>query len=222
MKRRYPQLCEQDTVRAHRAIAPKFPTLSTDVRGPFRRICEFDTLFFPPYFPVFDTLNAIRALRAGWQKQYPFYAFLFTRMMYRPQWDMPPPPPPPSREQSEVGRDRWLILHIDNPICPALPWVMKQKKMNTRFSNCRLPVVPSDLSNISSNQTHRPNFTSRHHRHVQKLLFLSSFFISSGLYPVFLFLLLLELVFLPAHRFSHTVAEDLCRASAVVHVWVVL
>ena len=43
--------------------------------------------FFPPsYFPVFDTLNAIRALRAGWWKEwYPFYAFLFRRMMYRPQ-----------------------------------------------------------------------------------------------------------------------------------------
>ena len=43
-----------------------------------------------PYFwdfPVFDTLNAIRA---WWRKRYPFYAFLFTRMMYRPQWDIPP------------------------------------------------------------------------------------------------------------------------------------
>ena len=62
------------------------------VRGPVRGICQFDTLY--SYFPVFDTLNAIRALRVRWRKRYPFYAFSFTRMMYKPQWDMPPPPPP--------------------------------------------------------------------------------------------------------------------------------
>ena len=34
--------------------------------------------FFSSYFPVFDTLNVIRAFYAGWRKRYPFYVFLFT------------------------------------------------------------------------------------------------------------------------------------------------
>ena len=80
---------EHNTVRAHRGIAPKFPTLSADRP----RTCPGDLWISYPffsYFPVFDTLNAIRTLRSGWRKRYPFYAFLFTRMMYRPHWDMPP------------------------------------------------------------------------------------------------------------------------------------
>ena len=91
MKRRYPQLSEHHTARAHRGIAPRFPTISADLSGGSVNLIPF----FSSYFPVFDTLNAIRALRAGWRKRYPVYAFLLTRMMYTPQlWDMPPPPPP--------------------------------------------------------------------------------------------------------------------------------
>ena len=73
--------CAGNTVRAHRGIAPKFDTLSADMSAG-------GAVNLIPYFldfPVFDTLNAIRALRAWWRKRYPFYAFLFTRMMYRPQ-----------------------------------------------------------------------------------------------------------------------------------------
>ena len=42
-------------------------------------------------FPVFDTLNAIRALRAWWRKRYPFYA----DDVQAPMRHTPPPPPPP-------------------------------------------------------------------------------------------------------------------------------
>ena len=83
----HPQLSEHDTVRAHRGIAPKCHTLSADMSGGSGAVNLI--LYFWDY-PVFDTLNAIGALRAWWRKRYPFYAFLFTRMMYRPQWDIPP------------------------------------------------------------------------------------------------------------------------------------
>ena len=66
---------------------PDFIPFPRIVRGRARGICEFDTLFF--FFFSFSRfrypLYAIRALRAGWRKRYPFYAFLFTRMMCRPQ-----------------------------------------------------------------------------------------------------------------------------------------
>ena len=70
----------------HSGIAPKFHTLSPDlsIRGAVNLIPFFHI------FAVFATLNAIRALRAGWRKRHPFYAFLCTSMMYRPQWDIPP------------------------------------------------------------------------------------------------------------------------------------
>ena len=71
-----------------RGIAPKFPTLSVDRRW----TCPGDSVNlipFLPYFPVFDTLNAIRALRTGCWKYTLFTRFYFTRMMYRPQWDIP-------------------------------------------------------------------------------------------------------------------------------------
>ena len=100
MKRRYSQLSEHDTARAHRPppghgsqMSYPFRRSSADLSGRSVRLIPF---FLPfSYFPVFDTLNAVCELRAGWWKGYPLYAFLFTRMMYRPQWDMPPSPPPP-------------------------------------------------------------------------------------------------------------------------------
>ena len=79
----------------HRACAPGY---SSQISYPFRGLSAGSVNLIPFFsdFPVFDTLNARRALRAGWRKRYPFYAFLLTRMMYRPQWDMPPGSPPPS------------------------------------------------------------------------------------------------------------------------------
>ena len=104
------------TARAHQARArvslPNFLPFPRIFGRPVRGICEFDTLF-SPYFPVFGTLNAIRTLRVEWWKRYPFYAFLFMRMMYRPQWDIPrPPPPPPPGEyqhQSIPGKIPWPL-----------------------------------------------------------------------------------------------------------------
>ena len=71
----------------HQGITPKFPTLSADRR----RTCSGDLWIWYPFLHYF--LFSIRALRTVTHrvvKRYPFYAFLFTRMMYRPQWDMPP------------------------------------------------------------------------------------------------------------------------------------
>ena len=85
------------TARAHQARAgvslPNFLPFPRIVGGPVRGTCEFDTLFaiFSCFwYPKRDTRVTRRVV-----KIYPFYAFLFTRMMYRPQWDIPPPPPPP-------------------------------------------------------------------------------------------------------------------------------
>ena len=64
MKRRYPQLSEHYTARAHQGyrsqISYPFRGSSADLSG---RSVNLIPLF--SYFPVFDTLNAIRALRAG-------------------------------------------------------------------------------------------------------------------------------------------------------------
>ena len=79
----------------HRACAPGYRSqISYPFRGSSADLSGRSVNLIPffSYFPVFDTLNAIRALRAGWRNRYPFYAFLLTRMMYRPQWDMPPTP----------------------------------------------------------------------------------------------------------------------------------
>ena len=65
-------------------------TLPWIFHGPVQGIFDFDTFFF--FLFSIPLINAIRALRSGWWKDsYPFYAFLLTRMMYRPQWDNPPP-----------------------------------------------------------------------------------------------------------------------------------
>ena len=61
------------------------------------------------YLPVFDTLNAIRA---GWRNRYHFYVFLLTRMMYRPQWDMPPPPTPPPGLYRHITFIHWWHWYI--------------------------------------------------------------------------------------------------------------
>ena len=82
----------------HRACAPGYRSQIYPFRGSSGGYVNLIP-FFPSYFPVFDTVNAIRALRAGWRKRFPLYAFLLTRMMYRPQWDMPPPPPGPNFKQ---------------------------------------------------------------------------------------------------------------------------
>ena len=73
----------------HRACAPGY---RSQISYPFHGLSVGSVNLIPffSYFPVFETLNAIRALWAGWRKRYPFYAFLLTWMMYRPQWDMPP------------------------------------------------------------------------------------------------------------------------------------
>ena len=80
------------TARAHQARAgvslPNFLPFPRIVGGPVRGICEFDTLFsiFSCFwYPKRDTRITRRVV-----KIYPFYAFLFMRMMYRPQWDIPP------------------------------------------------------------------------------------------------------------------------------------
>ena len=80
------------TARAHQARAgvslPNFLPFPRIVGGPVRGICEFDTLFSIIscfWYPKRDTRVTRRVV-----KIYPFYAFLFTRMMYRPQWDIPP------------------------------------------------------------------------------------------------------------------------------------
>ena len=49
MKRRYPQLSEHDTARAHRGIAPRFPTLSADCPRP----CPGDLWIWYPFFHIF-------------------------------------------------------------------------------------------------------------------------------------------------------------------------
>ena len=76
------RLSKHDTVRAQRAIAPKFPTLSADLSGGSVNLIPFYS-----YFPVFDTRTRVTRRMA---KKIPFYSFLFMRMMYRPQWDMLP------------------------------------------------------------------------------------------------------------------------------------
>ena len=83
MKRRYPQLSEYDTVRAHRGIAPKFPTLFADRT----RTCPGDLWIWYPcfssYFPVFDTLNAIRAFNTRRvAKMIPFFTRFYLRGWY--------------------------------------------------------------------------------------------------------------------------------------------
>ena len=62
----------EDEPRVRTNIAPKFPTLSAERRW----TCPGDLWIWYPFFhfPVFDTLNAIRALRARWWKY-----TLFTR-----------------------------------------------------------------------------------------------------------------------------------------------
>ena len=85
-------LNEDEPRGAHQARAgvslPNFLPFPRIVGGPVRGICEFDTLFsiFSCFwYPKRDTRVTRRVV-----KIYPFYAFLFTRMMYRPQWDIPP------------------------------------------------------------------------------------------------------------------------------------
>ena len=80
------------TARAHQArdgvSLPNFLPFPRIVGGPVRGICEFDTLFsiFSCFwYPKRDTCVTRRVV-----KIYPFYAFLFTRMMYRLQWDISP------------------------------------------------------------------------------------------------------------------------------------
>ena len=55
--------------------------------------------------------STLNALRAGWRKRYPFYAFLFTWMMYRPQWDIPPPPPPPGGMNTALNTSKQHLLN---------------------------------------------------------------------------------------------------------------
>ena len=100
MKRRYPlypQLSEHYTTR--RVSLPDFLPFPRIVRG----ICEFDTLF--SYFHVFDTLNAIRALRAGWWKDTLFTRF-YWRGWYRPQWDIP------RNVYSKGGNQQWALVKL--------------------------------------------------------------------------------------------------------------
>ena len=93
---------------------PDFLPFPRIVRGP---ACPGHLWIWYPfsssYFPVFDTLNAICALRAGWGKRYPFYAFLLTRMMYRPQWDPPPP-------RDTIMMYEWFSLEGNDPVTLSL------------------------------------------------------------------------------------------------------
>ena len=77
------------TARAHQARAgvslPNFLPFPRIVGGPVRGICEFDTLF-----SIFSCCWYPKRVMRRVVKIYPFYTFLFTRMMYRPQWDIPP------------------------------------------------------------------------------------------------------------------------------------
>ena len=75
----------------HRTCAPGYRSqISYPFRGPVWEICEFDTLF--AHFPVFDTLNAIRTLRARWRKRYPFLQiFIDADAVQAPMRHAPPP-----------------------------------------------------------------------------------------------------------------------------------
>ena len=78
--------CAGNTVRAHRGIAPKFDTLSADMSA--GRAVNLIPYFWD--FPVFDTLNTIRALRAWWRKRYTLFTRFYLRGWCtggnRPQW----------------------------------------------------------------------------------------------------------------------------------------
>ena len=86
MKRRYPQLSEHYTARAHRGIAPRFPTLSADRP----RTCPGDLWIWYPFFHIFLFSRPLNALCAGCKKD-----TLFTRFYWRGWCTGPPPPPPP-------------------------------------------------------------------------------------------------------------------------------
>ena len=96
----------------HRTCAPGYRSqISYPFRGPVWEICEFDTLF--AHFPVFDTLNAIRTLRAGWRKRYPFFTrFYWLRCCPGPNETCPSPPPP---------RMSLYSLHKKHKLCTWMP-----------------------------------------------------------------------------------------------------
>ena len=81
---------------------PDFLPFPRIVRGPVRGICEFVTLFSSPYFPVFDTLNAIRALRG--EKDTLFTRFYWHGWCTGPNETCPLPPPPPGTYPSSYDQ----------------------------------------------------------------------------------------------------------------------
>ena len=102
-----------------RGIAPKFPTLSADRRWTCPGdlwICTLFSIFSCFWYPKRDTRVTRQVV-----KIYPFYAFLFTRMMYRPQWDIPPPLPRGCNTHFPYMQtqtwDIWVIL-----TCPGPPF----------------------------------------------------------------------------------------------------
>ena len=123
----------------HRACAPRtgvsvpdflpFPRI---VRGPVRGICEFDTLF--SYFPVLDTLNAMRALRAGWRKRYPFYAFLLTRWCTGPNETCPPPP----RGLYKVNGDSVLLVLKGTSLKSDNAFLVLSRRLSLRFTDIHI------------------------------------------------------------------------------------
>ena len=92
MKRRYPQLSEHYTARAHLGIAPRFPTLSVDRP----RTCPGHLWSWYPFFHIFLFSIPLTwyARYAPGGKKIPFLSvFNYADDVQAPMRHAPPPPP---------------------------------------------------------------------------------------------------------------------------------
>ena len=95
MKRRYPQLSEHYTARAHRGVSlPDFLPFPRIVHGPVRGICEFDTLFFI-FFLFSIPLTRYTHYAPGGEIDTLLTRFYRRGWCTGPNETCPPPPPPP-------------------------------------------------------------------------------------------------------------------------------
>ena len=93
MKRRHPQLSEHYTARAHRGIAPRFPTLSADCPW----TCPRDLWIWYPFFHIFlfsIPLTRYARYEPGGEKDTLFTRFYWRGWCTGPNETCPPPPPP--------------------------------------------------------------------------------------------------------------------------------
>ena len=86
---------------------------------PFPRTCLGRSVNLIPFLHIFlfsIPLTLYARYAPGGEKDTLFYTFLLTRMLSRPQWDMPPPPPPPPECHYKVCIKK-LIVHMNAKEC---------------------------------------------------------------------------------------------------------